>query len=73
MQKNETRSCINVRAFYNQYRRYCFPFCLSSVRCLDLQLIFKILRLSEDSPVIIEIVDSEENVNKLLPFLDEAV
>ena len=33
----------------------------------------KILRLSEDLPVIVEIVDSEENVNKLLPFLDEAV
>ena len=33
----------------------------------------KILRLSEDLPVVIEIVDTEENLNKLLPFLDEAV
>jgi PII-like signaling protein len=32
-----------------------------------------ILRLSEDLPVIVEIVDSEENINKLLPFLDETV
>jgi uncharacterized protein len=33
----------------------------------------KVLRLSEDLPVIIEIVDTEENLNKLIPFLDEAV
>ncbi len=33
----------------------------------------KLLRLSEDLPVIIEIVDTEENINKLLPFLDEHV
>lgn len=33
----------------------------------------KLLRLSEDLPVIIEIVDTEENLTKLLPFLDEAV
>jgi uncharacterized protein len=33
----------------------------------------KILRLSMDLPIIIEIVDSEENVKKLLPFLDETV
>jgi PII-like signaling protein len=33
----------------------------------------KILRLSMDLPVIIEIVDSEENVNKMIPLLDEMV
>jgi len=33
----------------------------------------KILRLSEDLPVVIELVDTEENLNKLIPFLDEAV
>lgn len=33
----------------------------------------KIVELSEDLPVIVEIVDGEENVNKLLPFLDEIV
>ena len=33
----------------------------------------KILRLSEDLPVVVEIVDKEENINKLLPFLDEVV
>ncbi len=33
----------------------------------------KLLRLSEDLPVIIEIVDTEENLNKILPFLDEVV
>ena len=33
----------------------------------------KLLRLSEDLPVVIEIVDTEENLSKLLPFLDEAV
>lgn len=33
----------------------------------------KLLRLSEDLPVIIEIVDSEENLKKLWPFLDETV
>lgn len=33
----------------------------------------KLLRLSEDLPVMIEIVDTEENVNKILPFLDETV
>lgn len=33
----------------------------------------KLLRLSQDLPMIIELVDSEENLNKLTPFLDEAV
>ncbi|MBI5740801.1 MAG: DUF190 domain-containing protein [Nitrospirae bacterium] len=33
----------------------------------------KLLRLSEDLPVMIEIVDTEENINKLLPFLDDTV
>jgi uncharacterized protein len=33
----------------------------------------KVLRLSEDLPVIIELVDTEENLNKLLPLLDDAV
>jgi PII-like signaling protein len=33
----------------------------------------KLLRLSEDLPIIVEIVDTEENLNKLLPFLDEVV
>jgi PII-like signaling protein len=33
----------------------------------------KILRLSEDLPIIIEIVDSEEKVNLLLPQLDEMI
>ena len=33
----------------------------------------KILRLSEDLPITIEIVDTEENLQKLQPFLDETV
>ena len=33
----------------------------------------KLLRLSEDMPVIIEMVDTEENLNKLIPFLDKSV
>ena len=33
----------------------------------------KLLRLSEDLPVIIEIVDTRDNINKILPFLDETV
>ncbi len=33
----------------------------------------KFLRLSEDLPVVIELVDTEENIEKILPFLDEAV
>ena len=33
----------------------------------------KLLRLSEDLPVIIELVDTKENLNKLLPFLDKTV
>ena len=33
----------------------------------------KLLRLSEDLPVVIEIVDTEEKLNTLLPFLDETV
>ena len=31
----------------------------------------KILRLSEDLPLVIEIVDSEEKINEFLPLLDE--
>ncbi len=33
----------------------------------------KMLRLSEDVPMVIEIVDKEERINQLLPFLEEAV
>jgi PII-like signaling protein len=33
----------------------------------------KILRLSMDLPIIIEIVDSEESINKMIPLLDEMV
>lgn len=33
----------------------------------------KILRLSEDLPIIIEIVDSEEKINGFLPHLDTMV
>ena len=33
----------------------------------------KLLRLSEDLPVVIELVDTEENLNKMIPFLDEVV
>jgi PII-like signaling protein len=33
----------------------------------------KILRLSEDMPMVIEIVDTEEKIKLLLPFLDENV
>lgn len=33
----------------------------------------RILRLSEDLPVVIEIVDSEANIRRVLPALDEMV
>jgi PII-like signaling protein len=33
----------------------------------------KVLRLSEDMPVVIEIVDTEEKIALLLPFIDESV
>ncbi len=33
----------------------------------------KILRLSEDLPIVIELVDRREKIDALLPFLDEAV
>ena len=33
----------------------------------------KILRLSEDLPMIVEIVDSEEKIHDFLPLLDEMV
>jgi hypothetical protein len=33
----------------------------------------KILRLSEDLPLIIEIVDAEEKIQMILPFLDKTV
>ncbi len=33
----------------------------------------KILSLSQDLPMVVEIVDSEENINRLLPFIDETV
>ena len=33
----------------------------------------KILQLSEDMPIVIEIVDTEQNINKILPFLDQTV
>ncbi len=33
----------------------------------------KVLRLSEDLPMIVEIVDSEEKINALLPHVEEMV
>lgn len=33
----------------------------------------KILRLSEDLPMVIEIVDAREKIDPLLPFIDQAV
>ncbi|MDD5437285.1 MAG: DUF190 domain-containing protein [Candidatus Omnitrophica bacterium] len=33
----------------------------------------KLLRLSEDLPIVIELVDTKESLDKLLPFLDEVV
>ncbi len=33
----------------------------------------KVLRLSEDLPVLIEIVDRQEKIDEIMPFLDEAV
>jgi len=33
----------------------------------------KLFRLSEDLSVMIELVDTEENMNKILPFLDETM
>lgn len=33
----------------------------------------RILRLSEDLPVVVEIVDSVERIEQILPFLDEMV
>ncbi|MEJ2662615.1 MAG: DUF190 domain-containing protein [Spirochaetia bacterium] len=33
----------------------------------------KLLNLSFDLPIVIEIVDTQENLDKLLPFIDEAV
>lgn len=32
-----------------------------------------LLRLSDDLPIVIELVDTEEKLNKLIPFLDETV
>ncbi|MCD6596320.1 MAG: DUF190 domain-containing protein [Bacteroidales bacterium] len=32
-----------------------------------------VLRLSQDLPIIIELVDTEEKINAFLPFLDEVV
>jgi hypothetical protein len=33
----------------------------------------KLLRLSEDLPVVVEIVDAQEKIDDFLPFLDEVV
>lgn len=33
----------------------------------------KILRLSEDMPVVIEIADREDRIDQILPFLDEVI
>jgi PII-like signaling protein len=33
----------------------------------------KLLQLSEDLPIIIELVDTEEKLNTIIPFLDEVV
>ena len=33
----------------------------------------KVLRLSEDLPVVVELIDARDKLDQLLPFLDEAV
>ena len=33
----------------------------------------RILRLSEDLPIVIEIVDTAENIDRVVPLLDEMV
>ncbi|MHC4220811.1 MAG: DUF190 domain-containing protein [Planctomycetota bacterium] len=33
----------------------------------------KMLRLSADLPIVVEIVDTQEKLDKILPFLDETV
>ena len=33
----------------------------------------KILRLSDDLPIIIEIIDSEDNLETILPFLEDSI
>lgn len=33
----------------------------------------KVLEISEDLPLVVEIVDIEENIEKLLPWLDDVV
>ena len=33
----------------------------------------KVLRLSEDLPIVVEIVDDREKIEELLPFIDEMV
>ncbi|HEY3922699.1 MAG TPA: DUF190 domain-containing protein [Gaiellaceae bacterium] len=33
----------------------------------------RILRLSEDLPIVVEIIDTEEHINRVLPLLDEMV
>ena len=33
----------------------------------------KVLRLSEDLPIVVEVVDSQEKIDPLLPHLDEMV
>lgn len=33
----------------------------------------KIMRLSEDLPIVIEIVDTEDRINQMLPHIDEMV
>lgn len=33
----------------------------------------QLLRLSEDLPIVIEVVDTEEHIDRLLPILDEMV
>lgn len=33
----------------------------------------KVLRLAEDLPIVIELVDEKEKIDELMPFLDEVV
>ena len=33
----------------------------------------RILRLSEDLPIVVEIVDTTENIDRILPVVDEMV
>ena len=74
-------SAVSAAAVPAAYRRACRPDCgrhrnvcdIRRADCATREEASKILRLSVDLPIVIEIVDAEDRIEAFLPALDDLI